>query len=547
MPNFSLVQERWIPVRTIDGKLEFVGLRDLLHRAPDLSAIEHPIPIVECGLVRLAVALVHDILRPDTLDHVIELLRAGRFDESIVESYLADHDRHFDLFSSAHPFLQDPASSGKPKPLAAIAPLWPSGTNVSHWQHGLEADFAVTPAEAAQLLATVPAFMTAGGAGLAPSINGAPPTYVIPAGETLFQTLAVNLWVRLPGGVELGKPAWREPARSASSGRRTSATMLEAMTWRPRRIRLVPGEGGRSTWSGEESPVLVRTMYFAAGDKVDFPWTDPHVAYVHSAKGRVPVRLREDRDPWRDVAPLALLREQLDPGKGDRIAYERPGIVTQLVELQREAPTLTPRELRLQLYGIRTDLKMKVFEHVAQQLALPVPLMLDSELPRHLAAAVQRAEDVQRALRDALTAAVTPVPGMSTGMKAHDRRSAAQTLHHSATRRYWANLEQSFHQLVHALGEGPAPESRIAILAGWEQALADEARLAFVQATARFRGDGRQLMAVVQGSARLEGALRSFGDSGAEPGRGSRRGAGRPRRPKDPARATHSSTFSNGS
>jgi len=497
--SMDLSLSNWIPCRDLAGRARRLSLRDILVEAHELRAIEHHIPIVEAGLQRLMIALALDIFHPKTMSELADLLKLGRFNTSDIDEYFIRYADHFSLFSSTRPFLQDAAAGGAEKPIAALLPSRPSGTNAVHWNHGHESDFAVTPGEAALLLTTIAPFMTAGGAGLSPSINGAPPWYVMIAAETLFETTALNLWVHHPN-IKRGAPAWRRTTPLQTETRQSSASLLQGLTWMPRRIRLIPGAGGRSSLSGEESPVLVHAMYFTAGEACDFgypTWIDPNVAYVISKDKTNPLRPREDRDPWRDVGALALLEEQ----SGGDIRHVRPAIVSQFARMAADG-LLARTELRLRLYGMRTDLKMKIFEWYRQSLELPVPLVLRSEIHLRLLAAEDQAEGIQWNIKRSLELAVTPAN--------HTPKSEAKALILAACTIFWAAMEQPFLDLANALGTtNPAEFAPAdAAIVSWRRMLGDAANHAFNVATAELRLDAMSLIAIERGRDLLQRAIR---------------------------------------
>ncbi len=86
----------------------------------------------------------------------------------------------FDLFDPERPFLQTPPQAGDTDKAKSVVELFyhlPTGTNVIHFFHMEEAEQAVAAA-VARALCSDRTFMTSGGAGYSPSINGTPPWYV---------------------------------------------------------------------------------------------------------------------------------------------------------------------------------------------------------------------------------------------------------------------------------------------------------------------------------------------------------------------------------
>ena len=354
------------------------------------------------------------------------MVRAERFDAALLEAYARRCGDVFDLFHPERPFLQTVAAAGGEKPLAAIYPAVPSGTNVDHWHHATEDAMGASPAGAARLLATMAPFMTAGGAGLSPAINGAPAIYAMPMGRNLFETIVLNLPLR-QGGTGTGRVVWRD--ERVPGGERAQATMGEALTWRARRVRLVPPKDGSR---GE----VVR-MLFQAGDSTRLTWTDPNLAYKYEGEGQTPVRMRAGRPLWRDAGPLALLNRSVYKAQEGKVEYRRPDVV-------EDAFAAMQGPLRIRVYGMRTDLKMKVFEWSVADLVVP------SEVGRsaRVGAQVQRwldcAELAGRSVRNALR---NLYPREGAGNKAALGRTVE-----GAERGYWLALEPEFGALMRARG-----------------------------------------------------------------------------------------------
>ena len=383
--------------RPNDGAPVELGLRDILLQAHQLRAISDPMPTVECGVLRLLVALVLDIFAPRDTSELAELLDAGEFDAEKIDAYFELHSERFDLFHSQWPFLQTPMESETKKPLAGLLSLIPSGTNALHFHHADENDLAVSPAAAARLLTTIAPFMTAGGAGLPPSINGAPPFYVLLQGDTVFETILLNCPADqslLPQAKRAGDlPLWRREEPVTAKDQR-EAGVLQSLTWAARRIQLLPGQGGRCALTGMESPVLVRAMKFAPGWSSRFEgWTDPHVPYRVSAEKVTVLRPQEERPLWRDAGPLGLLRQaDYQAPAGQKFRFDRPAIVSQFADMIRRKELPPEQELRLNIYAMRTDLKMKVFEWHRAGLRLPLPLVLNGDFASYAQSEMDKAD-----------------------------------------------------------------------------------------------------------------------------------------------------------
>lgn len=443
-PNFDLITGPWIPViRLTDGGLEEVGLRDALLRAHEYRAVRDSLPTVEFGLYRLLVVLALDIFQLEDTEMLSDLLATGRFDAAAVDSYFTRWQGRFDLFSQKYPFLQTAGMGGDAaKPLAGLLPPIPSGTNAAHFHHANEGDFGVSPAAAARLLTAVAPFMTAGGAGLAPSINGAPPWYALVIGDTLFQTLCSNAFVLDWQTLTLGQPAWREDRAVVPGERCKGADLLEGWTWRPRRLQLIPGGPGVCSLTGQDSPVLVRGMKFAPGASCDFTeggWRDPSVPYRVDDKGPKVMRPQEGKEVWRDAAPLALLDSRSYTHGGSKINYERPQIVEQWAQMVRER-YIGEGPLRLALYGMRTDLKMKVFEWYGETLSLPAALVLNGAFAERVQMEMERAGSIEYALKKAIQ--------KTYKREGKGNAKAFDDLIAYAQRRFWSGIHSAWDGLL---------------------------------------------------------------------------------------------------
>jgi CRISPR system Cascade subunit CasA len=502
MPTFDLLAEPWIPVITREGREEEVGLREVLCRAPELREIRDPVPLVEFGLHRLLVALVMDIHGLTEVVDLETLLAAGRFGETRTERYLARWRDRFDLFHPVHPFLQTAGMADRDeKPLAALLPIVPSGVNAVHFHHHHQDGFRVSPAAAARLLTTMAPFMTAGGPGLSPSINGAPPWYVLVHGDTLFETLCLNCCVLpLPLATGDAPPAWRNDA-PPSDERATGAGLLEALTWRPRRVQLLPGEAGLCSLTGTHADCTVARMRFARGASGGFAWTDPNVAYRIEAGGATPLRPREGHELWRDTGPLALLRQAEHETRAGRVCFARPAVVDQFAELVGRG-VLGPRpEVRLTVYGLRTDLRMKVYEWQRESLALPAPLLWRSVLRAEAQQAMEEAESVAAALRFAVRVA-SPRPSVAAAARAA-----------AAERAFWRDLQPHYQALLEVLARLPdsAPEeARDECHRPWRRQLCHLASGALDDAVGGLDAGAAALMRQVRAEASLHRALRSL-------------------------------------
>lgn len=458
--TFDLRREAWIPVIRNDGSRAELGLEEALVTAHKWSAISDPFPTVEFGLYRLLVAFVLDIFAPQDAGEWADVWESKSFDVDQVATYFDEHEGVFDLFGPK-PFLQSAGmESENSKPFAGLLHSMPSGTASNHFHHQHETDFAISPACAARFLPTIAPFMTAGGAGLSPSINGSPPLYVLPLGEHGFQTLLLNTPVYADLLLAQGKvgPSWRQ-IEALAVGRANGASLLESLTWRPRKIQLVADEkGGICSLSGEDCKVLVRAMKFSPGWGAGFDWIDPNSAY-RLGDERMIVRLREGREVWRDTGPLALLHG------GDK-THERPAIISQISELGRENLLDATQTLEMAIYGLRTDMKMKVFEWQRERLNVPINLLWEDVGQTEAQEAMILAEKIASAVRRAIK--------LTYPREAQGNDKGFETLVVTSTTLFWRNLHSRYDDYLRFLATMPDEDAQNDRRQKWRYTVRDE-------------------------------------------------------------------------
>jgi CRISPR system Cascade subunit CasA len=488
-PSFDVSKEPCMPVLR-NGTLEHVSLRDALVNAHEYLEIQHELLTVEFGLYRLLIALMGDIFFVEPgIDlntvYLGELIQKSRFDVARIDTYFAkyanEQDNRFDLFSETRPFLQVAGMKGEEKPIAGLLHPLPSGTNVTHFHHGSENDFAVSPASAVGLLSTIAPFTTQGGRSFPASINDDPPIYTLIHGKNLFLSICFNfLTLDIEGALSVDAPAWRWTRAIGSE--RTGTGYLESLTWMPRKLKLIPEAGGLCQMSGQYSHLLVRSMNFVAGDKVRvkaekaktkrlFDWRDPNVTYKFQKKEDkwLTLRLEEGRSLWRDTAPIAVLKQE------SRVAM-RPAVIDQIVDLSRIGIIQKLQALDLSIYGLRTD-QMKILEWRKEHLNLPGPLiLLDALFGDEIQGWLEKAESVSFEIRKTIKS-LFPRDG-KYNKKAFDSKATY------SERRYWETLKPIFDDLISKLAmlETNNVNTRQAWRDDWRKAVEREARNAFERA-----------------------------------------------------------------
>lgn len=445
--SFNLWTEPWIGALRSDGSATRLGIRDCLMQAHELRVFTDPSPMVVASLQRLLAAIVQDVFRPRAVADITTVLKQKRFENAAIDRFGDEYRHRFDLFSPTEPILQTadigltPEKGDRTKTVGYLFPEEPTATNINHFFHQYDSDYQYSPATSALGLIAIAPFASSGGAGIRPSINGVPPLYVLPYGDTIFATLALSLVT--PGyqpeiADSSDKPAWRrEPIVKRNHGV-LGVGYLESLTFPARRVRLFPERvSGYDSRTGEQSDILVRRMVFDMGHsrpKDAELWRDPFAAYRARDKGPVPVRPQEGKSLWREYGNLfhVGIGGSTDAASGKIIA---PQIVEQLANLPA---SVRPREdaWRFRCIGLRTDMKAKVFEWVDETLDVPPGILADSDGQQEVQGAIERVETWARTLG----AIYREVFGEGRDQHDADRRRMMTE--------YWLRLASPFHVFV---------------------------------------------------------------------------------------------------
>jgi CRISPR type I-E-associated protein CasA/Cse1 len=324
--QFDLFKEPFLPWRSASGLGIRIGLQEAFKQAGELAPFGDAGPQTTLAVVRVLLVLMHHT-RPGCNDKEWHnLWDIGSFPDVWLADIETTANRKFDLLDPERPFLQSARPDEKTRPASDLIAELPADTNINHSRHTFDDQVALCPACCGLGILRLAPFCGQGGQGKAPSINGPPPVYLLPVGDTLFRTLLLNWPLDEP--VERDRPAWDERI----DRRRDRIGLLEGFTWEPRSVGLIPGDarGECCTLCGRFEPQLVRRIVFQKGrDRGDQRlkgWRDPHVAYAEEAskKGAKPVRTLFAPEPvqnpraaagfWRELA-AALLSSGHDFGQ----------------------------------------------------------------------------------------------------------------------------------------------------------------------------------------------------------------------------------------
>lgn len=304
--KYSVLTEPVIPVIWPDGNEEETGIKDLFIQAHRIKDIGGSNPLERYAVMRLLIAFAMDMLHPETGYDRADLLQAGAFDKGVLDAYIQEcecNGERFNLFDSEHPFLQskydEKLDEKALKPAAVIVHTLPSGNNHIFIDHRLSENHSLSFPEAFRALCASYYFCVSGTAGPS-SVNNTPPLTAVMIGKNLFETIVLNMVsvaeaAPLPYGC--GETPWRKDRKIIPREEVASVSLLEGMTWMPRRITLVPDQNG----------VTVSKVYCQAGlnFKGNDLWNDPHVPRFRKKDDSFgTVKPENGRAVWRDAGTL---------------------------------------------------------------------------------------------------------------------------------------------------------------------------------------------------------------------------------------------------
>lgn len=262
--GYSVLTEPVIPVLMLDGKVKDIGIKGVFLEAHHIKDISGSNPLERYAVLRLLIAFAMDMIHPETSYDRMDLLQAGRFDADTLEEYIRVCDQdgpRFDLFDPVSPFLQskydERLDAKAKKPIAVILHALPSGNNHIFIDHRLADSHQISIPSAFRALCASYVFCVGGTAGPS-SVNNTPPLFAVMIGQNLFETIVINMLSKAeaaPLQFGLGDVPWRKQRAVIPGERVASVSLLEGLTWMPRRITLIC----------EDNSEMVSSVYCQAG------------------------------------------------------------------------------------------------------------------------------------------------------------------------------------------------------------------------------------------------------------------------------------------
>lgn len=493
MSRFNLIDEKWIPVRFLDGSRGELGIQDTLLRAKDIAVIEDPSPLVVAALHRFLLAVLYRALEgPTDIEQAKKLFKEGLPNEKIT-AYLKKWRDRFWLFDEEYPFGQNPnVPEAKIEPWTKLTAEYNATSNKVLFDHtDTKNPGARAPKECARWLLSTMSFSISGGRGYYPSPS--PNAMMcIPLGGHLHETLSYCLVPYPNRDVMRGDSAlWeREPqALPLAEPKRPATGYADLYSWQPRMILLEELPSGN-----------VASVRFVAGLGSDNSsrQPDPMQPYkVDQEHGRLPVQFREDRGTWRDFD--SLLPDETDLA---------PQAIQHALRLTGKNPALLPKTVLV--LGLRySPPSANVDFWRMERFVIPALLAGNRTIRHDIKTLLVWAEESQKSLWIASKSFARDV--LSRGDRPPDKKDIRSVVQQMPMHSwYWSVLEARFHEI---LQEYKLNHGSDEILCQWLKSIRNTLKQAWEQHRASVSmGDAWAIRALVKAEGPVRAKLKELDD-----------------------------------
>lgn len=505
MSRFNLIDEKWIPVRFLDGtRDEELGIRDTLLRSKEIAAIEDSSPLVVAALHRFLLAVLYRALEgPTDIDQAKELFETGLPSEKIT-AYLEKWRNRFWLFDEKYPFGQIPTFEPKAwRAWTALAAEHNADTAKVLFDHvDATASGSIKPAAAVRWLLATQTFAVSTGKSEISHTKTAPSAssvMAIPIGLNLLDTLLfclvpqnrevmqadIPLWEKEPESLAYLKTATKvldkKSEEKDSTVERVATGIIDLFTWRTRSILF------KELPSGE-----ISELGFASGvGYKDLTELDPMLGYAiveitdketkEKVKKRGAINFKE-KEFWRDFDSLLPDAARL-----------APRVIEHAIVLTKMDRKRLPRGVMIlgqKYFPPRPNIAFWRKEYFA----LPEAILGNRDIRHDIRVMLIEAEDAGKTLwngDDGIKACLaSSIGSFAKALLSHDTtgtrdvqlsdiKNFAQSA--NAVPWYWSTLESRFHEI---LGEYTLERDPDDILCQWLKFIRDTLKKAWDQHSA---------------------------------------------------------------
>lgn len=517
MSRFNLIDEKWIPVRFLDGSRDELGIQGTLLRAKEIAAIEDPSPLVAAALHRFLLAVLYRALEgPTDIDQAKKMFENGLSHEKIT-TYLKKWRGRFWLFDEKYPFYQVPSYEPKEMKGQKQWRSW-SAMAAEHNADNAKVLFdhlditeagAIPSSKAARWLLACQTFALGGGNSdfqYTKSGPSATAVMVLPLGRNLHDTLLLSLVPENREVLRADIAIWEkepEPLASLQQGAEKATTgWADLYSWRTRSIKFnLHGDGE-----------TIRELAFASGVGCSSEGTvDPMLSYrISDKKGRQSIRFRE-RGLWRDFDSMLP--------DGSHLA---PKVIEHATALTRSNRERFPRSVMV--LG-QANSKAKIEYWRMERFALPESLAGDRFIRTEIRQLLTEAEEAESAMEKSLRDAAKLIIAKGERDLQRDKWSAGKWIPGDVSKfigkstfetvplvlaNYWSTLESRFHEVLREFTHDRDSED---VRCKWLKFVRDALRAAWGQHRASVSmGDAWAIRALVKAEVPVLRKLKELND-----------------------------------
>ncbi|MBI5431061.1 MAG: type I-E CRISPR-associated protein Cse1/CasA [Nitrosomonadales bacterium] len=534
MSRFNLIDEKWIPVRFLDGTRDELGIHDTLLRAKKIATIEDPSPLVVAALHRFLLAVLYRALEgPTDINQAKTLFKEGLPSEKIT-TYLEKWRDRFWLFDEEYPFGQIPTFAPNTwRAWTALAAEHNADNAKVLFDHvDTTASGSIKPATAVRWLLATQTFAVSAGkseiahTGTAPSAGS---VMAIPVGLNLCDTLLfclvpqnqavmqadIPMWEKEPETMVylktatklLDKKSGKEKDRAVERG---ATGFVDLFTWRTRSILFKELPSSEITELGFASGVGYK-------ESLDY---DPMLGYEireitdketkNKLKKRFTVQFK-DKGFWRDFD--SLLPDDT------RLA---PRVIEHAVMLTRVDRKRLPRGVMIlgqRYFPPRPNIAFWRKEYFV----LPEAILGNRDIRHDIRVMLIEAEDAGKSLWNGddgiKTCLASSIGSFAKALLSHDTTGTrdvqlsdikrfAQSV--NAVPWYWSTLEFRFHEI---LGNYTLEQDPDDILCQWLKTVRDTLMSAWAQHSASVStGDAWAIRALVKAEGPVRRKFKELND-----------------------------------
>lgn len=382
--EYSVIKCPVVLVLDMNDRVQEMSFRQVFEQAHLLKDISGDNPLDRFAMFRLLVAFAMDAYKPQTWRERKELFNQGCFDMKQFDEYVNQCEQNgacFDLLDAQKPFMQaahdEELDRNALKSIAKLSPVLPQGNNHMFWLHQPEEVQCMTLTRAFRTMLGLYTFCTAMSQGYPSPVNNTTPVYTMVKGENLYQTIILNMLSIAecePIDYGEGMVPWRKNSPIIPKQEVLDVTLLEALTWQPRRITLQC-----------DNDYQVTSVWLQQGKnfKGNEVWADPWVPRKCTAKGDwITLKPQTQRALWRDLGTILLDTN----GKKNRA----PTTVTQCLKIMSTKPSL----VKVYEIGLVTS-NASFVDLMEDELSVPVYLLEDEDKASLFVEQVSLTENIQ--------------------------------------------------------------------------------------------------------------------------------------------------------